>query len=248
MGLFLAEETSKHAAPYRPPSSMFASSRGRSDRDGFRGAAVLAGLATGVALVDEVGQGHRVEDTGDRVAEFEPDGAGLAAFDQGTGLLGLVLGHALHGGDRSFHDAVDLADLDLVRWSRQLIAALRAALALDQTGFAEGDDELFEVGVRHGRLFGDRRDRHRSDPVVMGEGDHGANAVFTSCRDFHSASRRPPKPEPDSADLILLPRTYRVKAHYDHSAAHYRPGARKRSLTAPANSPNRRRSGDWALR
>ena len=105
---------------------------------------------------DEVGEGHRVEGAGDRVADADPqdvDGAAGRAIAQ-DGVLGVVAG-ADHRRDRALERAQDLAHRDRLGRAGELVAAVRAARARDEAGFAEAHDELLEVGARQVLLGGD---------------------------------------------------------------------------------------------
>ena len=114
------------------------------------------GSADRDARRDEVGEGHRVEGAGDGVADADPqdvDGAARRAIAQRR-VLRVVAG-AQHRGDRALEGAQDVGHRDRLGRSGELVAAVRAAGARHETGLAQADDELLEVGAREVLLGGD---------------------------------------------------------------------------------------------
>ena len=109
---------------------------------------------------DEVGEGHRVERAGDRVADADPqdvDRAAGRAIAQDR-VLGVVAG-AHHRRDRALEGAQDLGHRDRLGRPGELVAAVGAARAGHEAGLAEADDELLEVGAREVLLGGDLGER-----------------------------------------------------------------------------------------
>ena len=128
---------------------------------------------------DEVGEGHRFEGRGDRVADADPQDVDRAARRAvaGRGVLGVV-GGAEHRRDRALEGAQDLAHRDGVGRPGQLVAAVGAARAHDEPGLAQVHDELLEVGARQVLLRGDAGEARRTGPVVARELDHQPHAVL----------------------------------------------------------------------
>ena len=69
----------------------------------------------------------------------------------------------------------------------ELIAAMGAAGADDEAGFAQVDDELLEVGARQVLLGGDPGQAGRAGAVVAGELDHQPHAVLALRREGDGA-------------------------------------------------------------
>src|SRR5215212_466221 len=131
-------------------------------------------------LTNEIAQRRRVQRLYDRVAHLKPDWARLTAADQGAGLFRDILRYTLHRCNRTLHDSINFSHPDFVGIPGQLIAAMRAARALYESSTPQWSDQLLQI--RHGdrRRPGDRRDRHRAVSVILGQGDHCADAVFAS--------------------------------------------------------------------
>ena len=92
-------------------------------------------------------------------------------------VLGVVAG-ADHRRDRAFEGAQDLGHRDVLGRAGELVAAVGAARADDEAGFAQADDELLEVGAREVLLGRDLGQGRRTGPVVPPELDHQADAVL----------------------------------------------------------------------
>ena len=102
------------------------------------------------------------------------------------GVLGIVRG-AEHRGDRPLERAQDLAHGDGLGGSGELVAAMGAAGANDEPGFAQVHDELLEIRARQVLLGGDAGQAGRAGPVVPGELDHQAHAVLALGRERDGA-------------------------------------------------------------
>ena len=83
-------------------------------------------------------------------------------------------------GDRSVDGRDDLGQLD-VRWiAGQDVAAADASLGAHQPGALEGEEDLFEVGLRQAGALGDVADRRRPAVVaVQGEGKQRPARIVT---------------------------------------------------------------------
>ena len=128
----------------------------------------------------QVGEGHRFERSGDRVADAHPedvDGAARAAIAD-EGVLGIV-GGAEHRRDRPFERAQHLAHPDLVRAPGQLVAAVRAAGAGHEAGVAEAHHELLEVGPGEILVGGDLGEARGPGAEAPSELDHEPDPVLT---------------------------------------------------------------------
>ena len=161
-------------------------------RQGSSAVAVAAGRgAVGRASArHEVGQGHRVERAGDRVADADPeevDGAARPCGRRRARARGSSR-RADHRGDRAFEGAQDLAHRDLGGRTGELVAAVGAAGAHDEAGVAQADHELLEVGPRQVLLGGDLGQAGRPGAVVAAELDHQPNAVLALRREGDGAA------------------------------------------------------------
>ena len=69
----------------------------------------------------------------------------------------------------------------------ELVAAVGAARAVDEAGFAEADDELLQIRPRQDLVIGHLSEADRAGAVVPGELDHHPHAVLASRREVHGA-------------------------------------------------------------
>ena len=74
----------------------------------------------------------------------------------------------------------DLGDADVRRMPRQAVAARAPALAVDEPGAAQSQEELLEIGERNVLAIGDRRKWHRAVGAMLGEICHGHDRITTS--------------------------------------------------------------------
>src|SRR5512144_1687737 len=153
----------------------------RGDRGGLR-------CGRGSVLVGELhqlGQRRAGERLGDAALHPGPEklgGAGLVAVSLvRTGDLSLGVGlKTLHRSDRALERLDHLEHLDLVSGAPEAVAAVGAALALDQPGLAQLGDQVLEVGERKALRFGDRAERHRGAIFLAAQLDHQPHAIFGS--------------------------------------------------------------------
>ena len=127
----------------------------------------------------EVGEGHRVEGRGDRVADADPqdvDGAAGRAIAHDRVLR--VVGGADHRGERALERAEHLAHPDLLGRPAQLVAAVGAAGRGHEAGVAQAHDELLEVGAGELLLGGDLGEARRALSEVPPELHHQPDAVL----------------------------------------------------------------------
>ena len=143
------------------------------------------------ALGHQVGEGHRFEGAGDRVADANPqdvDGAARAAIAD-EGVL-RVVGGADHRGDGPFEGTKDLAHPDLSGGPGQLVAAVGAARAGDEARVAEAHHELLEVGPRQVLVRGDLGEARGTGPEPTAQLDHQPDAVFALRAEGDGAASR----------------------------------------------------------
>ncbi len=69
--------------------------------------------------------------------------------------------------DRSVNGSDDLAQADVLWGTCKGVAASDASFGLDQTGAFEGQEDLFEVGLRQCRALGNVLDRGRTGIFSM---------------------------------------------------------------------------------
>src|ERR1700710_2933007 len=125
---------------------------GPSGSDEVHAGAGLFGLAAG-----DFGDRRLTEDLAQGADALGPDAAGLFGF----------------GADFAVEGLDDLEHGDLFRRAREGVAAAHAAVAGQQTGPAQGREELLEELLGDLATFGELFDRHRSLPRTgqLGEGD-----------------------------------------------------------------------------
>src|ERR1700742_1502361 len=111
--------------------------------DEVHAGAGLFGLAAG-----DFGDRRLAEDLAEGADALRPDAAGLFGFRADFAVEGLD----------------DLEDGDLFRRSGEGVAAAHAAVAGEETGAAEGREELLEELLGDVAAFGELFDRHRSLP------------------------------------------------------------------------------------
>src|SRR5438094_176191 len=132
----------------------------------------------------------------DREAHARPQQIGRAAVAR----VGLARAHdrpvgvggdALDRGDRPLERLDDLGHRDLVGWTREQVAAARAAPALHQPGLAQARDQVLQVGEREPVGLGDLGERHGALPVATGELDEDADAVLGFGGEHHGRENLP---------------------------------------------------------
>src|SRR6476469_3529906 len=79
--------------------------------------------------------------------------------------------------DRTFHGADDLAERNLARRTRQLVAALRAASALHEARLLQVEHDQLEIFGRDPLRFRDPRELHRGARLGFGEEEQRAKRV-----------------------------------------------------------------------
>src|SRR5918994_2502988 len=138
-----------------------------------------------VCELDQLGQGRAGERLGDADLHPGPEKLGRARLVA----VGLVrAGHlslgieveALHRSDRPFERLHHLEHLDLLGGSPQPVAAVGAALALDQPGLAELRDQVLEVGQGESLGLGDSAQGDGLAILLAAKLDHQAHSVFRS--------------------------------------------------------------------
>ena len=98
-----------------------------------------------------------------------------------------VVDEAAHRRDGALEREDDLVHRDRLRGTRQAVAAVRAAGALDEGGLLEQRDDALEVGERQALGLGDRLERDRLPGALPAELDEQAHSVLRLRREDHDA-------------------------------------------------------------
>src|SRR4051794_25676969 len=135
-------------------------------------------LGERLSLRHEIGEGHRVERSGDRVADAKPEEVDGAARGSFAADVRRIVRHADHRCDRPLERPQDLGHRDLGGGPGELVAAVGAARAGHEARVPKHDRELLEVRPREVLLGGHLGEARRSGADVPAELDHQSNAVL----------------------------------------------------------------------
>ena len=132
-----------------------------------------------------------VKDVGDGVSHIEHEEAQAAVVLVRAGTF--LVSTLAHAGDRSewaVDQADDFAHENIGGWAGEEESTVLAALAIDDTGFAELGEDLFEKRKRDVLAGGDLLEWKQIATSFAGDGEinEGAQGVFAAFGEFHSGS------------------------------------------------------------
>src|SRR5688500_6238917 len=143
----------------------------------FTWRSLMTRSGNGHFLLCKIGEGHAVERLRDGRLQLHPHRASAAVLLADAVDDRIALGGADLRLDRALQSAYDVACGDRRRIARQHVAASRAALAIDQAGFAQDRDKLLEVRLGQVLALRDGVERNAALLPVASKVDHQAHAV-----------------------------------------------------------------------
>jgi hypothetical protein len=142
--------------------------------------------------LNDLRQAESVKDVSDGVSHIEHEEAQAAVFlvRAGTFLVS-ALAHAGYRSEWTVDQSDDFAHENIVRWAGEEESTVLAALAIDDTGFAELREDLLEKRKRDVLAGGDLLEREQIAASLAGDGEinEGAQGVFAAFGEFHSGSK-----------------------------------------------------------
>jgi hypothetical protein len=133
-----------------------------------------------------------VKDFGDGVSHIEHEEAQAAVvlIRAGTFLVS-TLAHAADRSEWTVDQADDFAHENIGGWAGEEESTVLAALAIDDTGFAELGEDLLQERKRDVLAGGDFLEGEQISASFAGDGkiNEGAQSVFAAFGEFHSGSK-----------------------------------------------------------